>query len=555
MLEPVSKVSDWPIVAISKKRDKIVQQVIEDSVADLVKSYPKAGELREIIARTLYLEKIRMKHEPWKVDPKDERHFWSRIKEELVMTDPANTDKEKADQVTLKLLREIVSRYTIEITGNFDPRFYRMAKRILPHFFARMLNASTGKIEGILKPYNALDDKLFVAGPVEKIRKLSEIGTLILLPTHFSNLDSIMLGFGMDMIGLPAFQYGAGLNLFNSKVLGLFMGNLGAYKLDRRKKNPIYLSTLKSFSKVNLTNGSHTLFFPGGTRSRSGSIDSQLKLGLLGTVVEAQRMHYQRAEETSTTRQKFFILPLTMSYHFVLEAKTLIEQHLKMTGKEHYITIDDEFSSFYKISKFFWQTFAKSSDITLSFSEPMDIFGNAVDDQGHSLDKNGNYLDLRKYFTSRGEIKADPQRESEYTCRLGEIIVERFQSANVAYSSHIVAYVAFELIQRKYPKADLFTLLRTPEEDWEITYDDFYLSMKRILDRLRELESEGKLHLAPHITGDIEDIIDHGIRNIGIYHSVEPLMKSEEGSIISQDIKLLLYYHNRMKGYGLKSYI
>jgi glycerol-3-phosphate O-acyltransferase len=554
-LKPVSKVSEWPILEISRRKNEIVEQVIADSVRHLEEAYPKSGEIREIVARTLYLEKIRMKHEPWKVDPPDEVKFWGKIKQDLFKSDPAKVDREVANEVALKLLREIVSRYAIEITGNFDPRFYQMAKRLLPHFFARMLNASTGRVKGIFKPKDLLEDRLQIIGPVEKIRKLSQLGTLVLLPTHFSNLDSIMVGFGMDMIGLPAFQYGAGLNLFNSKTLGFFMGNLGAYKLDRRKKNPIYLETLKSFSKINITNGAHTLFFPGGTRSRSGSIDSHLKLGLLGTVVEAQRMHYERSEAGGLPPKKIYILPLTVSYHFVLEAKSLIEQHLKRTGKELYITIDDEFSSFYKLSKFFWQTFAKSSDLTLSLGEPLDIFGHSIDDDGNSIDAHGQVVDIKRYFITRRELRADRQREMEYTRMLGDVIRDRFHRGNVVYSSHILAFVAFELIRRKFPKADLFTILRTPEEDWEINYDDFALSVTRILDRLRTLALEGRLMLAPHLDSDLEDVINHGIRNIGIYHSKEPLLRSEEGTIISQDIKLLLFYHNRMEGYGLEKFI
>ena len=555
MLQPVQKVSDWPILEISRRKSEITQQVIDDSIRHLEDAFPKSGEIREVIARTLYLEKIRMKNEPWKVDPEDERKFWLKIKEDLFKSDPAKTDKEEAGEVARKLLREIVSRYTMEITGNFDPRIYRMAKRLLPHFFARMLNASTGRIKGIIKPKDLLQDKLFVTGPIEKIRQLSQTGTVILLPTHFSNLDSIMVGFGMDMIGLSSFQYGAGLNLFNSKTLGFFMGNLGAYKLDRRKKNPIYLETLKSFSKINITNGAHTLFFPGGTRSRSGSIEKRLKLGLLGTVVEAQRMHYERSEMGGIPARKLYILPLTISYHFVLEAKTLIEEHLKRTGKEFYITIDDEFSSFYKLTKFFWQTFAKTSEITLSLGEPMDIFGNAINDDGQSVDRHGNVMDLKRYFMTRGELKADRQREMEYTRMLGDVVRQRFLEGNVVYSSHIVAFVAFNLIRSKFPKSDLFTVLRTPEEDWEINYDEFALSVNRILDRVRVMALEGKLLTAQHLEGDLEDIINHGIRNIGIYHSKEPLLKSEEGSIISEDIKLLLFYHNRMEGYGLEKYL
>ncbi len=42
-------------------------------------------------------------------------------------------------------------------------------------------------------------------------------------------------------------------------------------------------------SRLSIQRGVNSLFFPGGTRSRDGAIETDLKMGLLGTVVEAQR--------------------------------------------------------------------------------------------------------------------------------------------------------------------------------------------------------------------------------------------------------------------------
>jgi glycerol-3-phosphate O-acyltransferase len=41
--------------------------------------------------------------------------------------------------------------------------------------------------------------------------------------------------------------------------------------------------------------GYHSLFFPGGTRSRSGMVEKRLKLGLAGTGVEAFARNQARA--------------------------------------------------------------------------------------------------------------------------------------------------------------------------------------------------------------------------------------------------------------------
>jgi glycerol-3-phosphate O-acyltransferase len=554
MYEPVIRnINEWPIARIARQQDKILQDVVAETIHQLQRQYPKSGATRDLLAKALYLERIRIKNDAWPVDPEDEPSFWAKVKKKLANSDPSIIDKDEAQKIEQELLKEIVKRYASEIMGNFDPRIYWFAQQTLPHFFARLLNASSGSIRGIFSPKVLLKDRLFVTGPIEKIRKLSTLGTLILVPTHFSNLDSIMIGYGMDMIGLPAFQYGAGLNLFNSRLFGYFMGNLGAYKLDRRKKNAIYVETLKSYSRVNVYNGVHTIFFPGGTRSRSGALETDLKLGLLGTVIEAQRMHYEN--NPPSLAPKIFILPLTVSYHFVLEAPSLIEEHLKRTGKEQFILPDDQFQSWKAILKFFWKLFGASSEITLSLNDPMDIFGNQVDDEGNSIDRFGRKLDIHRYFMTKGQIKQDTQRDQEYTRMLGDIIVEKFHSGNTVYSSHMVSFVAFELLRKKFNYPDIFTILRLPEEDREIAWDDFLFACNRVRDELFRLNNLNKVKLAPHMTLDMEDIIEHGIKNVGIYHAANPLEKTKEGNITSADLKLLYFYHNRMEGYGLQKCI
>ena len=51
------------------------------------------------------------------------------------------------------------------------------------------------------------------------------------------------------------------------------MARLGAYNVDRRLRFDLYKEVLKTFSQVILENGLHSIFFPGGTRSRSGLIE------------------------------------------------------------------------------------------------------------------------------------------------------------------------------------------------------------------------------------------------------------------------------------------
>lgn len=550
LLDHVLPLEEWPIYKVNKDKRKVLKEVVQESMENILAENQKPGALREEIAKTLYLEKIRIKKEPWEIDPPDEYAFWDKIKKKLVELDNSDYIKSQIIEEEKEILKKIINRYVHEMVGSFNPRIHGFARTMLSHFFNRLLSAGADNVMGFFRPRLSLQEKILITGPIEKVRKLSTKGIIILLPTHFSNLDSIMIGYGMDAIGLPAFQYGAGLNLFNNKFLGFFMGNLGAYKLDRRKKNNIYLETLKSFSRTNIYHGVHTLFFPGGTRSRGGNIEKRLKLGLLGTVMETQRRFLEEGNDT-----KIYILPMTISYHFVLEAQSLIEEHLKITGKELYITVDDEFASLRTISKFIYDIVNSQSDITLSLSDPMDVFGNKVDGDGNSIDFKGNVIDIGDYFKTRGEIKADKQREMEYTRILSEKVVEKFHSGNTVYNSHFVAFLAFELMRKKFSKADLFTFLNTPEEEREIAYDELVDKAKVLRERLFELENQGKLILSSHFKDTIDNVVNEGIRKLGHYHAAFPLKRTEYGEVTSENLKLLLFYRNRLDGYGLEKYI
>src|SRR5690606_12617440 len=300
------------------------------------------------------------------------------------------------DKQIQEIVREIVTRYAYQIAGNFRPSSYRLARTIITFGFARLLNAARVKgFRSLWSKQFTLQDKINITGETEHIRSLARKGTVVMVPTHFSNLDSILIGWVIHTLGLPPFVYGAGLNLFNIEVLAYFMNSLGAYKVDRRKKNLLYMETLKTYSSLALKKGCHSLFFPGGTRSRSGKIEKRLKLGLLGTAMEAQRLNFQ--EKGTEENNKIFIVPVVINYHFVLEAPSLINEYLALKGQERYYVENDEFSNSYKILAFLVKFFTKGSDISVSIGKGMDIVGNYVDDEGRSIDKQGRFINSMDY--------------------------------------------------------------------------------------------------------------------------------------------------------------
>ncbi len=541
----IEHIEDWPIYRLSKDRAEFIREIDEFTFQRIAGRHRK--DLSDVLVKVLYQERIRIKEDPWKVDPPNERQFWNRISKKLIQKS-LDRDSPESQKAAEEILRKIIHRYSEEIVGTFQISTFRFAQRFLTAFFNRIFNAAVGRsIRAIWRGRRHLYERFNVVGDVDTVRALMEHGTVIVVPTHSSNLDSILVGYAMDqIIGLPSFSYGAGLNLYNFGPAAYFMNRLGAYRVDRRKKNSIYLETLKTMSNLSIQRGVNSLFFPGGTRSRSGELEDDLKMGLLGTAVEAQRALNQRE-----VPKKIFIVPLVICYNFVLEAPFLIEQHLRSTGRENYIRLKDESKSIRSWLRFVWQFFSTTSDTTLSLGRPMDVLGNFVDAQGRSFDKFGHELDIREYFMGKNEINEDRQREEEYTKLLADRIVERYHVENVVLSSHLVAYAVFEMLLHENPKLDLFGILRLPPDDYRFPASAVEDVIEQMQGRLFEMERAGKIRLAPEIHRTAKDIVREGVKNLGIFHTEKPLTFDSHDDIVSANFRVLYFYHNRLNSYQL----
>jgi glycerol-3-phosphate O-acyltransferase len=546
----LDNIPDWPVYQLSKNRKEFIEEVTEKAMEKIRRYRPSRKQILEELEATIYREQNRLKRNRWRVDPSDEAKFFSNLKAEVLQLSsrPAEETAGKEDE----LLYKLVHRYANEIAGNFKPSKYRFAREITKFFFARLLNgARVKKFGAFFRSHYTLRDKMHVVGKVKMLRKLTAKGTVVMVPTHFSNLDSILIGWIIHSLGLPAFIYGAGLNLFNIKIFAYFMNSLGAYKVDRRKKNVPYLETLKMYSTLALQKGAHSLFFPGGTRSRSGMIEKQLKLGLLSTAVEAQRNLYM---EDLPDSKKIFLVPVTLNYHFVLEAPDLIEDYLQVKGQDRFFPEQDNYGSF-QLLRFLIKFFTKGSNISVSIGPGLDVMGNNVDDDGNSLDHNGRIIDCRDYFKTNGQVTEDPQRENEYTRMLSQRIVKEYHRINRVFASHLVAFVAFQMWQKKYSRLDLFSFLRLPEDELEIDYEEFKTVFKRIRKEIYRLKDEGKINHASHLKGDADLVIRRGLDNVGIFHILRPLVRNKKGNIITHELPLLYYYQNRLMGYDLEKLI
>ena len=69
------------------------------------------------------------------------------------------------------------------------------------------------------------------------------------------------------------------------------------------------------------------------------------------------------------------------------------------------------------------------------------------------------------------------------------------------------------------------------------------------------LKDESKVYYATHLKGNADLVIKHGLDNCGIFHLNRPVLKNKKGNIVTQDLSLLYYYHNRLVGYDLEKLI
>lgn len=547
--EPIiDKVPEWPVYLLSKNRKEFIEEVTEQTMERLLRG-KEFSTLLDELESTALREQNRLKRNRWRVDPPDEPKFWASIKSEL--TAIRASGKEDMTRPTA-IQRMIVNRYANEIAGNFKPSLYRFARWLIKFWFSRLLNgARVKKFGAFFRNQYTLRDKIHIVGKVRMLRSLASKGTVIIVPTHFSNIDSMLIGWVIHSLGLPPFIYGAGLNLFNIKIFAYFMNSLGAYKVDRRKKNIPYLETLKMYSNLAIQKGAHSLFFPGGTRSRSGQLEKTLKLGLLSTAVEAQRHIFQSASEN---KRKIFVVPVTLNYHVVLEAPDLIDEYLQSKGQDRYFPEKEKYGSM-ELLRFLYKFSTKGSAISVSIGRGMDVMGNYVDEEGNSIDRKGKPVEPRDYFISDGKVNEDQQREGEYTRMLAARIVEEYHRINRVFGSHLVAFIAFQMLHRMHDKLDLFGLLRLPEEELEIPYDAFRETFKRVRKEIYLMKEQGKINIASHLKGNADEVIRRGIENVGIYHLKRPMMRNKAGNIVTQDLNLLYYYHNRLAGYDLERFI
>ncbi|HMU05638.1 MAG TPA: hypothetical protein PJ990_18520, partial [Saprospiraceae bacterium] len=195
----------------------------------------------------------------------------------------------------------------------------------------------------------------------------------------------------------------------------------------------------------------------------------------------------------------------------------------------------------------------KDSEVYMSFGDPMDVFGNKVDDHGNSFDKFGQQVNIEDYFTFDGKLSGNSQREGVYAKMLGECVVNSYRKFNTILSSNVVSFVAFHLIYAEFEEMGLINLINQKSQKYKLEYNVFAEKVEQVINIIKEMSAQGEVTLSDENWNDTQEIISEGLRKLGIYHAVRVLEKKEDDKIVCADLKLLYFYHNRLINYDLET--
>ncbi|MFO0575917.1 MAG: 1-acyl-sn-glycerol-3-phosphate acyltransferase [Polyangia bacterium] len=550
--------TDYPLLRFRRERPDIVAETAERALSTVLRRTEP-----EYVLNDACLHEIRRLSESSPQEEVRELSEWKRLWRHL-------GGRSRTELLTE--LSKLVRDYAEDVAGGFSEPVYSLASHVLPRALALLLTPERLPSLGghLLQPHKLdrfLGERLRVEGSLEHLRQLAQHGrsTLVCVPTHLSNLDSPVMGYALQAAGLPPSTYGAGKNLFTNPVLGFFMRNLGAYRVDRRIRHDLYKDVLKTYSQVILERGYHSMFFPGGTRSRSGRVESHLKLGLLGTTMTAtiEGLRHKAGAAAGPAVRPMYIVPVTINAQLVLEAETLIADYLKETGKARFIIDDDESTQWRRIVDFMRSTMSHTGAIVVRFGAPLDVLGNPVDEAGRSLGPTGHPVELARYFRWRGQIQHVPQRDAEYMHETGEAITRSYRHNTVLMATHLLAHVMWRRIARALPRLDLYRRLRQPLElgvpEAEVLAD---------LERLQAL-LRGRGHLlGPYASGTPKEALEAALAAFKSYHSAPAVLRqappetagapgaapapSGSAPIEPGDRQLLFYYQNRVESLGVE---
>ncbi|XP_066452239.1 dihydroxyacetone phosphate acyltransferase-like [Eleutherodactylus coqui] len=203
----------------------------------------------------------------------------------------------------LNLLQKQAAQIFDEMNHNLKLGAIRLFALSLSKFFKRLYKKVFVNLEGI-----------------QKLAKAIQEHPVVLLPSHRSYIDFLLISYIMYTYDLAIPIIAAGEDLSRMKFVGPFLRMSGAFFIRRTfHEDKLYWTVFSEYVKTMLRNGYAPLeFFIEGQRSRTGKT-IQPRLGLLNVVTEP----FLRGEVYDT-----YLVPISISYEKTLEESFHVQELL-----------------------------------------------------------------------------------------------------------------------------------------------------------------------------------------------------------------------------------
>jgi len=203
-----------------------------------------------------------------------------------------------------KKLRRKAYKYFTEIAADFSIIYIKFFKATVDYISSKIFNGIHYDIENF-----------------KKLREASVKGPIILVPSHKSHVDYLIISatFYHNKFIPPHILAGANLIFF---PMGKIFRKSGAFFMRRTFKGlNLYASVFKQYVKTILNENYMIEFFIEGGRSRTGKV-VQPKMGMLKYLIEAIDEGYNK---------DLVFVPITVNYDRILEENSYLKE---LKGKE-----------------------------------------------------------------------------------------------------------------------------------------------------------------------------------------------------------------------------
>lgn len=177
-------------------------------------------------------------------------------------------------------------------------------------------NINMGAIRGfaffLVKIFKQLYNHIYVnEDGIQKVRNLLKDYPVLLMPSHRSYMDFLLISFVFFHYDLPPPAIAAAMDFMSMNFFGWLLRNSGAFYIRRTfGDNELYWAVFTEYVQTQISNSDRPVeFFPEGTRSRTAKSYCP-KFGMLSAAIEA----YFKANVSDIK-----IIPISISYSRILE--------------------------------------------------------------------------------------------------------------------------------------------------------------------------------------------------------------------------------------------